>query len=102
MDKKDLLGLELKSIMEEEAANINLSQSTINQILHARKTGFFYKIKDFLNREIEIPLAPGLIGLVSLIILLSIPKDLFKYEDKEIILMVDRPIILSSREVVRK
>ncbi len=102
MNKKDLLGLEIKSIMEEDTNHINLSQATIKQILASQKKGFLYRIKSFLNKEVQIPLAPGLLGLAAFLFIASVPKDIFKYESKKVILMEDNPIILSSREVVRK
>lgn len=107
MDKKDLLGLELKSLMEEDTRNLALSQETIDKILtesnpRPGKTGWVDRIRAFLNKEVEVPLAPALVGLVAFLLFTSIPKDLLGYESKEVIEIGSNQVIISSREVGQK
>lgn len=85
MENKDKLGIELKNIMEEESFGLTLSQKAFDNIIKHRKKSLTEKIKDFLNREIEIPLAPAIIGVVVLFALILIPPDIFKSQNEKII-----------------
>lgn len=107
MDKKDLLDLELKNLMEEDTRNLALSQETIDKILiesnpRPEKLGWLARIRSFLNKEVEVPLAPALVGLVAFLLFTSIPKDLLGYESKEVIEIGSNQVIISSREVDQK
>ena len=102
MDRKDKLGLEIKSIMDEDTKEINLSKDTLNKILNHREKRLIDKIKDFLNREIEIPLAPAFIGFAALLIVTSIPKDIFKNERVKVIDMGSSQAIIRERQVSRR
>lgn len=100
MDKKDKLSLEIISIMEEEAFDLTLSQKAFDNIIKHRKKSFIKKIQEFLNREIEIPLAPAIVGFVALLIITLIPKDLFKPQNVKIIDMGSSHVLI--RDEVRK
>lgn len=82
MENKDKLGLEIKGIMEEEAFNVTLSQTTVDNIVKHKKKKLSHKINDFLNKEIEIPLAPSIIGLAALLLITIIPKDVLKSQNE--------------------
>lgn len=75
---KDKLGDELKTIMEDEAKNIELSQGLRDRILKARKKTLRDKIRDFLNMEVELPLVPMMAGFLLLFIMIGVPKDLME------------------------
>lgn len=103
MDNKDNLGEEIKNIMEEETFDLTLSQTAIDNILKYKKKKLTDKINNFLNKEIEIPLAPAIIGFAALFVLVLIPGDLIKAQ-KERIIDIDgsRVIIRESYEVSKK
>lgn len=103
MEKKDKLGLELKSIMEEEAFGLTMSQTAIDNILKSKKKKLSYRINDFLNREIEIPLAPAIIGLAALIAVIIIPRDVFNLQKERIMNIEGSQVIIREiYEVSRK
>ena len=94
MENKDKLGIEIKNIMEEETFDLTLSQKAVNNIIMHRKKTLTEKLKDFLNREIEIPLAPAIIGVVVLFALILIPKDVFKSQNEKVIDMGGSYVII--------
>jgi uncharacterized phage-like protein YoqJ len=94
MENKDKLGIEIKNIMEEESFDLTLSQKAVNNIIMHRKKTLTEKLKDFLNREIEIPLAPAIIGVVVLFALILIPKDVFKSQNEKVIDMGGSYVII--------
>ena len=102
MDKKDLLGLEIKAIMEEDTKEIELSAITIEIIMKIRKRTWRDSVKDFLNKEIEIPLAPALVGFAALLAITAIPKDIFKNQNIKVINIGSSQMIIREKEVSRK
>ncbi len=88
--------------MEEDAKDINLSADIFDKILNHKEKGFREKIRDFLNKEIEIPLAPALVGFAALLIVTSIPKDIFKNERVKVIDIGSSQVIIRERQVSRK
>lgn len=68
----------MKTIMEDEAKNIELSQGLRDRILKARKKTLRDKIRDFLNMEVELPLVPMMAGFLLLFIMIGVPKDLME------------------------
>ncbi len=102
MDKKDLLSKELKSIMDEDTMGLELSQDTIDNIMNPRELTWRDKLNDFLNKEIEIPLAPALVGAVALLAITLIPKDIFKVEKIKVIQIGSNQILVREKEVSRK
>ncbi|WP_313340231.1 hypothetical protein [Sedimentibacter sp.] len=102
MEKKDKLGLELKRIMEEDTFDMTLSQTAIDNILKNKKIKLSQRMNEFLNKEIEIPLAPAIIGLAALFAITVIPKNLFDLQDRQIINVEGSQIIVRERyEVVK-
>ena len=97
MEKKDNLGEEIKSIMEEETFDLTLSQTAMNNILQHRKKTLAEKINDFLNKEIEIPIAPAIIGFATLFVITIIPGDIFMSQKEKVINIGGSQVIL--REV---
>jgi hypothetical protein len=103
MDEKDYLGLEVKLFMEQETYDMELTHSIIDNIIRNKKKTLKEQIKDFLNKEIEIPLTPAIIGLAALIVLTLIPRDLFKSQNIRIIdIEGSQVIIRESYEVSKK
>lgn len=102
MDKKDLLGIEMKSLMEEDTNELKLSSSIIDNIMNSRKITLRDKLNNFLNKEVEIPLAPALIGFAALLAITIIPKDIFKIEKFKIIEIGSSQVIVRNIEVSRK
>ncbi|MGN9165873.1 hypothetical protein ACTNDY_11450 [Tissierellaceae bacterium HCP3S3_D8] len=101
MKDKDLLGLKLKEIMEEDSRDIGLSSELIDNIISSRKKTWRDTVHDFLNREIEISIAPIVVGIVILFIVTMVPKDIFKDENIEIIKIGNSQMIIrEGREVV--
>ncbi len=103
MDNRDNLGNEIKKIMEEETAGIVLSQSALDNILTYRKKTLKERIHEFLNLEIEIPLAPAIIGFAALFAVILIPVSMFKSPNERIIdIGGSQVIIRESYEVGMK
>lgn len=102
MDKKDLLGQEIKNIMEEDTKNFKLSPDSIDKILNNREKSLKNKINQFLNKEIEIPLAPAIVGFAALLVISILPKDLFKYQEVNIINIGSSQVFVREKEVSRK
>lgn len=102
MEKKDKLGIELKKIMEEETFDMTLSQEATDNILKNKKKKLSQRMNEFLNREIEIPLAPAIIGLAALFAITVIPKNIFDLQERQIINIEGSRIIVRERyEVVK-
>lgn len=102
MDRKDNFGKEIKSIMEEETFGLTLSQATLDNILKNKKRTIKDKISEFLNREIEIPLAPAIVGLVALFFITIIPGGAFKTQKKRIIDIGGSQVIIRESYEVSK
>lgn len=102
MDKKDLLGIELKSVMEEDSEGLELSANIIDNIMNTRDLTLRDKINNFLNKEIEIPLAPAIVGFAALLAITIIPKDIFKIEKIQVIQIGSNQILVREKEVSRK
>ena len=93
-DKQDKLGMEIKDIMEEETFDLTLSQKAFDNIIKHRKKSRNEKIREFLNRDIEIPLAPAIVGLAALLAITLIPGNVFKSQNEEIINMGNSQVII--------
>lgn len=102
MNYKDSLGDEIKNIFEEESKNIQLSTEVLDNIMRNRKLTFKNKLKNFLNREIEINLSHAIIGFVVILAITILPKDLFNKEKIEIINLNGSQIIFRSDKEVNK
>ncbi len=102
MNKKDNLSKEIKTIMEEETFDLTLSQKALDNIIKHRKKSINEKIREFLNREIEIPLAPAIAGLAALLAVTLIPGGLFKTQNIKIIDMGGSQVIIREGYEVSK
>ncbi len=102
MDKKDKLGIEIKRIMEEESINLTLSHNAFDNIIQHRKKSLNERIHEFLNKEIEIPLAPAIVGFAALLAVTLIPTGVFKSRDVKIINMGNSQIIIREGYEVSK
>ena len=102
MIEKDKLGEEIKNIMEEETFGLTMSQTSIDNILQNRKKTLTEKISDFLNREIEITLAPAIVGFVALFVLMIIPRDVLKSQQERIIDIGGSQVIMRESYEVSK
>lgn len=94
MDKRDNLGKEIKEIMEEETFGLALSQEALDNILEIREKTLKQRILDFLNKEVELPLAPVLIGFVALFAIILIPGEPFKSYEERIIDMGGSQVVI--------
>lgn len=99
MDKKDLLASELKSLMEEDSCELKLSSNIIDNIMNSRKFTLRDRLNNFLNKEIEIPLAPAIVGFAALLAITTIPKDLFQIKKVQIIEIGSSQILVREKEV---
>lgn len=102
MDKRDNLELEIKIVMQLETFDMDLSQTAIDKIIRNRKKPLKEKIKKFLNKEIEIPLTPAIIGIAALIVLTLVPRNLFKSQDIRIIDIEGSQVIIRENYEVSK
>lgn len=102
MDYKDSIGDEIKNIFEEETVDMKLSTNTIDNIMGSRKIGLREKISNFLNKEIEIPLTPAIIGFVLIIGISIFPKDFPTTKKVEIMNINGSQIIIRSKKEVSK
>lgn len=100
MDYKDSMGDEIKSIFEEETKDIELSPKALDNIMKSRKIGWRERIVDFLNKEIEIPLAPALVGFVLILGISIFPKDFPTSSGVEIIKLDGYQIIIKNDKEV--
>lgn len=82
---KDGLGNELKTIMVEETQGIEMSLELKDKILPHRKRTLRYRIKDFLNKGIEIPLIPMVASLALVMVMTGIPGDLMINKSRRIV-----------------
>lgn len=103
MDEMDKLGQEIKSILEEDSKGIALRGETINNIIKSSKPTLQIKFREFMNREIEIPLAPAIAGLAALLVISILPKGVFKDHNIQVIDIGGSQIIIrDDREVADK
>lgn len=102
MDNKDFLGRELKSLMEDESKEVKLSDDLFQKIINSKEKTWRDKFNDFLNKEIEIPLAPALVGFAALLAISILPKDIFKNNNIRIIDIGSSQVIVREKEVSRK
>lgn len=102
MDNRDLLGKEIESLLKEDADNIHLSNKLMEDILNSREKTWREKLEDFLNKEIEIPLAPAIVGFAALLLVSIIPKDIFKNQDVRVINIGSSQVFIKEKEVSRK
>ena len=103
MNEMDKLGQEIKNIFEEDSKDIVLSSEAIDNILISSKPALLIKLKRFLNKEIEIPIAPAIAGLAALLIISILPKGVFKDHNIQVIDIGGSQIIIrDDREVADK
>lgn len=103
MNEMDKLGLEIKNILEEDSKGIALSSDAINSILKSSKPTLLVKLKEFMNKEIEIPLAPAVAGLAALLVISILPRGVFKDHKIQVIDIGGSQIIIrDDREVADK
>lgn len=103
MNRDDKLSEEIKSIYEEETRGLTLSDEFLNNLKKNYKKSHRERINEFLNKEIEIPLAPAFVGMAALIALSIIPKDILKNEQLRTIYIGSSEVIIrEQKEVTRK
>ncbi len=102
MKNNDFLGQELKSFMEDESKEVKLSDDLIEKIINSREKTWRDKFNEFLNKEIEIPLAPAIVGFAALLAISILPKDIFKNNNTRIIDIGTSQVIIKEKEVSRK
>ena len=97
MGYKDPLGNEVKNIFEEEVKDLELSSLSVSRIIDTRKVSLRGKIRNFLNREIEIPLTPAFVLVLAISIL---PKNLEMAGKVQVIEINGSQIIIRDRKEV--
>lgn len=102
MDNKDLLGKEIKEIMIEETKDLSLSQVSIDKIIKSREKTWGDRLNQILDKEIEIPLAPAIVGFAALLVISVLPKDLFKNQEFKIINIGSSQVLVREKEVSKK
>ena len=104
MDKKDLLGKEIKSIMEEETSELFLSESIKLDILNSGSPSLLKRLNDFLNIEVELPIIPIGACIAAAVILLIVPIEGFlkSPQVKTIDLGSSQVIIRDFKEVSKR
>lgn len=91
---KDRLGNKIKFLMEEEVENIELSQELKDRILKYRKKTIKEKIRDFLNREVEIPLLTMVAVFTLIFLIIGVPRDILSKENVSIVNLGSSQIII--------
>lgn len=103
MNKNDLLDNEIKSILEEDSSNIGFSNELRDKILSSGKMTLRKRINIFLDKEIEIPIAPALVGLAALLAIWIIPKGIFENNSVQVINIGESQIfIIEGKDVSRR
>lgn len=100
MGYKDPLGNEVKNIFEEEVKDLELSSLSVSRIIDTRKVSLRGKIRNFLNREIEIPLTPALVAFVLVLAISILPKNLEMAGKVQVIEINGSQIIIRDRKEV--
>ena len=77
MDKKDLLEIKIRAIMEEETSELFLSDKIKEDLLKTARQSPFKGVKELLNKQKESPHVPIGAGLVAGLILLIVPIEGF-------------------------
>lgn len=96
MNYKDKMGQEISKVYEEDTKGMKLSSGAIDNIMESRKLSLKQRIDNFLNKEVEVKLAPAVIGFILILGIAIIPKDFSKMKNKEIIDFNGSQIIISS------
>jgi hypothetical protein len=102
VDNKDLLGKGIKEIMIDETKNITLSQQSIDKIIKSREITWKDKLNKFLDKEIEIPLAPAIVGFAALFVISILPMDLLKNQEIKVINIGSSQVFLREKEVSKR
>lgn len=102
MDNKDLLGKKIREFMIDETRELILSQQSIDKIVNSRERTLKDKINQFLDKEIEIPLAPAIVGFAALLVISILPRDLLKNQELKIINIGSSQVFVREKEVSKK
>lgn len=84
MEDKDFKE-KIREAMIEETKDIEMSKDLIDRIMSKRKKTWRQKLNQFLNKEIELPLFPVLVGVTALFIVSIIPRDIFSQPSRKTI-----------------
>ena len=102
MNNKDLLGLEIKSLLNEDTRNLELSPLVINNIMSKRNKTWREKLNEFLNKEIEIPLSSVIVGFAALLVITILPKDIIKSQEIKVINIGSSQIFIRNEKDVSR
>lgn len=99
--KKSGFEEKIKEAMMDETKDIKVSQDLMDQMMSQRNKTWKEKLNSFLNKEVEIPLVPVLVGIMGLFIITFIPKEIFSHTNTRMIdIGTSRIIIREMDEVV--
>lgn len=79
MEHKDF-EKKLKEAMIDQTKDIEISPNLINKIMSNRQKTWKEKLREFLNKEIEIPLVPVIVGATALFVVSILPMEVFTQE----------------------
>jgi len=102
VNNKDLLGLEIKSLLNEDTRNLELSPLVINNIMSKRNKTWREKLNEFLNKEIEIPLSSVIVGFAALLVITILPKDIIKSQEIKVINIGSSQIFIRNEKDVSR
>ncbi len=102
MDNKDLLDKEINDLMIDETKDLTLSQSSIEKIVNSREKTLKDRLNILLDKEIEIPLAPAIVGFAALLIISILPKNLLENQEIKVINIGSSRIFVREKEVSKR
>lgn len=102
MNNKDLLDKEINDLMIDETKDLTLSQSSIEKIVNSREKTLKDRLNILLDKEIEIPLAPAIVGFAALLIISILPKNLLENQEIKVINIGSSRIFVREKEVSKR
>ena len=86
--------------MIEESKGMEISHDLIDRIMSKREKTWKEKLSELLNKEIEIPVVPVLVGITGLFIIAIIPKEVFSQPRMQTINIGNSQIIIRDVDEV--
>ncbi len=96
MEDKDKLTKEITTIFEEDAQGIWLDNEIIERIIVKARPNLSERVRAFMNKEVEIPVAPVIVGIAALLLISILPKGIFRSSNDQIIDIAGSKVIISE------